>query len=139
MGYALITGLVGPIVNLLIGYFVGSELNAVAGWNFRATWIIFMLLPAVLTALSGYFGVKFGTRVGVVLGGLELLIFIALSIWMFAHATASGSPPASCTSCTWRRNTPTGCRPWGRCSSKSTEHRCVGSSTRLSLPFVLAA
>ena len=90
-GYALITGLVGPIVNLLIGYFVGSELNAVAGWNFRATWIIFMLLPAVLTALSGYFGVKFGTRVGVVLGGLELLIFIALSIWMFAHATASGS------------------------------------------------
>jgi amino acid transporter len=90
-GYALITGLVGPIVNLLIGFFVATELNAEAGWNFRATWIIFMLLPAALTALSGYFGVKFGTRVGVVLGGVELLIFVALSIWMFAHATASGS------------------------------------------------
>jgi amino acid transporter len=90
-GYALITGLVGPIVNLLIGFFVATELNAEAGWNFRATWIIFMLLPAALTALSGYFGVKFGTRVGVLLGGLELLIFVALSIWMFAHATASAS------------------------------------------------
>jgi len=90
-GYALITGLVGPIVNLLIGYFVATELNAEAGWNFRTTWIIFMLLPAVLTALSGYFGVKFGTRVGVVLGGIEILVFVALAIWMFAHATASGS------------------------------------------------
>jgi amino acid transporter len=90
-GYALITGLVGPIVNLLIGYFVGTELNTEFGWNFRAMWLVFMLLPAVLTALAGYFGVKFGTRVGVVLGGLELLIFIALSIWMFAHATASAS------------------------------------------------
>ena len=88
-GYALITGLVGPIVNLLIGYFVATELNAEAGWNFRATWLIFMLLPAALTALAGYFGVKFGTRVGVVLGGVEILVFVALSLWMFAHATAS--------------------------------------------------
>jgi hypothetical protein len=40
---------------------VATELNAEAGWNFRATWLIFMLLPAVLTALAGYFGVKFGT------------------------------------------------------------------------------
>ena len=89
-GYALITGLVGPIVNLLIGYFVGTELNAEAGWNLRATWIVFMLQPAVLTALAGYFGGKFGTTVGVVLGGLEVLVFVGLSIWMFAHATASG-------------------------------------------------
>jgi amino acid transporter len=89
-GYALITGLVGPIVNLLIGYFVGTELNTEFGWDFRAMWLIFMLLPAALTALGGYFGVKFGTRVGVVLGGIEILVFIALAIWMFAHATASG-------------------------------------------------
>ena len=68
---------------------MATELNAEAGWNFRATWLIFMLLPAVLTALAGYFGVKFGTRVGVVLGGLEILVFVALSLWMFAHATAS--------------------------------------------------
>jgi amino acid transporter len=88
-GYALITGLVGPIVNLLIGYFVGTELNAEFGWNFRAMWLIFMLVPAVLTALFGFFGVKFGTRAGVVLGGLEILVFVALAIWMFAHATAS--------------------------------------------------
>ena len=53
-GYALITGLVGPIVNLLIGYFVATELNAEAGWNFRATWLIFMLLPAVLTDVRAW-------------------------------------------------------------------------------------
>ena len=31
-GYAMITGLVGPIVNLLIGYFVGTILNTELGW-----------------------------------------------------------------------------------------------------------
>lgn len=89
-GYALITGLVGPIVNLLIGYFVGTELNTEFGWNFRAMWIVFMLVPAVLTALSGYFGVKLGTRAGVVLGAIEILVFVALASSMFAHATAAG-------------------------------------------------
>jgi amino acid transporter len=89
-GYALITGLVGPIVNLLIGYFVATELNTEFGWNFRAMWIIFMLLPAALTAASGYFGVRLGTRAGVVLGALEIVVFVALSISMFIHATAGG-------------------------------------------------
>lgn len=89
-GYALITGLVGPIVNLLIGYFVGTELNAEFGWNFRAMWLIFMLVPAALTALGGYFGVKLGTRAGVVLGAIEIVVFVALAIWMFAHAVAGG-------------------------------------------------
>jgi amino acid transporter len=61
-----------------------SYVGFLVGWGYA--------LITVLTVLSGYFGVKFGTRVGVVLGGLELLIFIALSIWMFTHATASASP-----------------------------------------------
>ena len=41
----MITGLVGPIVNLLIGYFVGTILNTEFGWNFKAMWITFMRYP----------------------------------------------------------------------------------------------
>src|SRR5580692_8084355 len=88
-GYAMITGLVGPIVNLLIGYFVGTILNTEFGWNFKAMWITFMLVAAALTALLGYRGVKLGTRFGVVLGAFEIVVFVVLSIWMIVKAGAS--------------------------------------------------
>ncbi len=88
-GYAMITGLVGPIVNLLIGYFVGTILNTEFGWNFKAMWITFMLVSAALTALLGYRGVKLGTRFGVLLGAFEILVFVALSIAMIVKAGAS--------------------------------------------------
>jgi amino acid transporter len=90
-GYAMITGLVGPIVNLLIGYFVGTILNEEFGWDFRACWIGFMLTAMVLTALIGYRGVRLSTWFGVVLGAFEMLVFIALSIWLIAHAAPGGN------------------------------------------------
>jgi amino acid transporter len=90
-GYAMITGLVGPIVNLLIGYFVGTILNEEFGWDYRATWIGFMLLSMVLTALIGYRGVRLSTWFGVVLGAFEMLVFIALSIWLIVHAAPGGN------------------------------------------------
>ncbi|HXW43523.1 MAG TPA: APC family permease [Streptosporangiaceae bacterium] len=89
-GYALITGLVGPIVNLLIGYFVGTILNTEFGWNFKAMWLLFMLLSAALTALLGYRGVKLGTRFGIALGAFEILVFVLLSFWLLAHAAPGG-------------------------------------------------
>ncbi|MGC2174062.1 MAG: APC family permease [Acidimicrobiales bacterium] len=90
-GYAMITGLVGPIVNLLIGYFVGTILNEEFGWDYRACWIGFMVAAMVLTALIGYRGVRLSTWFGVVLGAFEMLVFIALSIWLIAHAAPGGN------------------------------------------------
>lgn len=90
-GYAMITGLVGPIVNLLIGYFVGTILNEEFGWDYRACWIGFMLTAMILTALIGYRGVKLSTWFGVILGAFEMLVFIALSIWLIAHAAPGGN------------------------------------------------
>jgi amino acid transporter len=90
-GYALITGLVGPIVNLLIGYFVGTILNQEFGWNFKAMWIVFLLASAALTALLGYRGVKLGTGFGVALGAFEIVVFVALSIWMIVKAAPGGN------------------------------------------------
>lgn len=90
-GYAMITGLVGPIVNLLIGYFVGTILHEELGWSFEATWIGFMLFAAALTALLGYRGVKLSTWFGVILGSFEMLVFVALSIWLIIHASPGGN------------------------------------------------
>jgi len=90
-GYAMIAGLVGPIVNLLIGYFVGSILNQEFGWDFRATWIGFMVLGMVLTALIGFRGVRLSTWFGVILGAFEMVVFVALSFWLIAHAAPGGN------------------------------------------------
>jgi amino acid transporter len=90
-GYAMISGLVGPIVNLLIGYFVGTILNQEFGWSFEATWVGFMLLAMSLTALIGYRGVRLSTWFGVILGAFEMVVFIALSIWLIAHAAPGGN------------------------------------------------
>src|SRR5580692_7838228 len=96
-GYAMITGLVGPIVNLLIGYFVGTILHTEFGWSFKAMWITFMLVAAALTALLGYRGVKLGTRFGVILGAFEIVVFVVLSIWMIVKAGASAQTLSVCT------------------------------------------
>jgi amino acid transporter len=90
-GYAMITGLVGPIVNLLIGYFGATVLNSEFGWNFRATWISLLIISAILTALLGHRGVRFSTLFGVALGSFEIVVFLALSIWLIAHAAPGGN------------------------------------------------
>jgi amino acid transporter len=70
---------------------VGTILNQEFGWSFKGTWIAFLLLSAVLTALLGYRGVKLSTGFGVVLGAFEIVVFIALSIWRIAHAAPGGN------------------------------------------------
>ena len=90
-GYAMITGLVGPICNLLIGYFVGTILNEELGWSFQATWIAFMLFSAVLIALLGYRGIRLSTWFGIILGAFEMLVFVLLSFWLIVHAGLSGN------------------------------------------------
>ena len=90
-GYAMITGLVGPICNLLIGYFVGTILNEELGWSFKATWIGFMLFSALLVVLLGYRGIRLSTWFGIVLGGFEMVVFVLLSFWLIAHAGVAGN------------------------------------------------
>ncbi len=90
-GYAMITGLVGPIVNLLIGYFVGTILHQELGWSFEACWIGFMLCSAGLLGVLGYRGVRFSTWFGVVLGAFEIVIFVLLSVWLIVHAGAGNT------------------------------------------------
>lgn len=90
-GYAMITGLVGPIVNLLIGYFVGTILHQQFGWPFAPMWITFTLVPAALTALLGYRGIKFSARFGIGLGAFEIVVFVLLSFWLIASASHGGN------------------------------------------------
>jgi amino acid transporter len=87
-GYALVEALLGPITTILFGYLVGSITNSEFGWPFTTTWIIFMIVGAVLIAALNYRGVQVSARAGTLLGLFEILVLLALAIWLIARTGA---------------------------------------------------
>src|SRR3984893_4329570 len=85
-GYALVEALLGPITMILCGYLVGSITNSEFGWPFTTTWVIFMIVSAILIVGLNYCGIRVSARVGTILGLFEILVFLALAIWLIAKA-----------------------------------------------------
>ncbi len=85
-GYALIEALIGPITMILFGYLVGSITNSEFGWPFTATWVISMIVASVLIAGLNYRGIRVSARAGTILGLFEILVFVALAIWLIVKA-----------------------------------------------------
>ncbi len=85
-GYALVEALLGPITMVLFGYLLGSIVHSEWGWPFTATWVIFMIVGAVLVAALNYRGIQVSARAGTLLGLFEILVFVALAIWLIAKA-----------------------------------------------------
>lgn len=85
-GYALVEALLGPITMVLFGYLLGSVANSEWGWPFTATWVIFMIVGAILVAALNYRGIQVSARAGTLLGLFEILVFLALAIWLIVEA-----------------------------------------------------
>jgi amino acid transporter len=85
-GYALVEALIGPITMILVGYLVGSVMHTEFNWPFTATWVIFMIVASVLIALMNYRGVQVSARAGTILGAFEILVFLALAVWLIVKA-----------------------------------------------------
>jgi amino acid transporter len=85
-GYALVEALLGPITMVLFGYLLGSIAHSEWGWPFTATWVIFMIVGAILVAALNYRGIQVSARAGTLLGLFEILVFVALAIWLIAKA-----------------------------------------------------
>jgi amino acid transporter len=68
--------------NLLAGSIVPSETGA----SFTFTWVVATLVCLVGAFLLNFFGAKFGTIMGVILGSLEIVVFIILALWMIISA-----------------------------------------------------
>ena len=90
-GYALVEALIGPITMILTGYLIGSITNSEFGWPFTATWVIFMIVASVLIAALNFRGVKISARTGTILGSFEILVFVALAIWLVIKAGSANT------------------------------------------------
>ncbi len=85
-GYSLVEALIGPITMILCGYLVGSVANTEWGWPFTTTWVIFMIVAALLVAGLNYRGIKVSARAGTILGSFEIAVFLVLAIWLVVKA-----------------------------------------------------
>ena len=90
-GYALVEALIGPITMILCGYLIGSITNSEFGWPFTTTWVIFMIVASLLIAALNYRGIKVSARAGTVLGTFEILVFLALAIWLVVKAGSANT------------------------------------------------
>ena len=57
-----------------------------AGTAFHVWWVIGVVACLGIAAAMNWFGVEFGTRVGIVLGVLEIAVLVVLSVWMIVKA-----------------------------------------------------
>lgn len=90
-GYALVEALIGPVTNLLVGYLVASILQSEFNWPFTTTWVVFMIVSALLVAGLNYRGIGISARTGAVLGALEFAVFLILAVWLVVKAGSANT------------------------------------------------
>ncbi|MET0701503.1 MAG: APC family permease [Mycobacterium sp.] len=71
-----------PYLMLVFGNLIAAALFPGGGTAFKATWIIAGLFCLLLSGGLNYFGAAFSTKAGVILGALEILVLLVMSIHM---------------------------------------------------------
>ncbi len=73
-------------IYLLLAGFVAAQLHASWNWNTTAVWIIVTIALAAFVTFNGLRQASRGTRLGAILGTIEVLVFAILSIWLIFAA-----------------------------------------------------
>jgi amino acid transporter len=75
-----------PYLALVFGNLLATSLTNGTGTAFTALWIVGVFACLGVAAAMNYFGVEFGSRAGIVLGSLEIVVLVVMSIWMIVKA-----------------------------------------------------
>ena len=89
--YAALEVLVMPLVMLQLGYTVAGEWNSEQSSFPTNLWWVFTTAGIVLVCFLVYRGVKTSTRTGVVLGFIEIIVFLSLSIVLVIKAGSNNT------------------------------------------------
>lgn len=84
--YALVESLVAPITYLVFGTLMAGVLQGPLGLPYGLLWAVFAVLAAVGVAALGYSGITISARTGTVLGVFEVVVFVALALWLIVQA-----------------------------------------------------
>lgn len=75
-----------PFLALLIGFLLAGTFADSLHVSYDLVWIVGSLLGIVVVFVINYLGIRFNTRVGVLLGLLEMVVFIVLSLTLIMQA-----------------------------------------------------
>jgi len=93
--YTFTYALVIPLTLLVLGPVLDSFLSGTFGLSLGPNgWLVWAAAFAVAIFLLTYFGIKISADAGVILGGIEIVIFLILSIWLIVSA-GSGNTAAA--------------------------------------------
>jgi len=84
--YAAVEVLIVPLVMLQLGYSVAGEWNSEQSSFPTSLWWVFMVAGTLLICFLVYRGVRTSTRTGVVLGFIEIIVFLLLAIVLVVKA-----------------------------------------------------
>lgn len=89
--FTLAEPLVAPLLFGGFGFYAGIFVSTYLGVDFSATWAIFAVVCGVLTWWLLYTGVSFSTRAGIVLGTIEIVIFVVISALLIIAAGSNNT------------------------------------------------
>src|SRR5215472_3885192 len=83
----LIAGLlIAPLVLLQLGFTTAATINSEWSSYPANLWWPWSLLGAVIILVAGFYGVRTSTRLGTVLGVIEIAVFLVLAVFFVVHA-----------------------------------------------------
>jgi amino acid transporter len=87
-GWAYVLCLLADVagVYLLLAGFVADQLNASWHWNITTVWVVITIALAAFVTFNGLRRANRGTRLGAILGTIEVAVFAILSIWLIVAA-----------------------------------------------------
>ncbi|MEI7561185.1 MAG: APC family permease [Actinomycetes bacterium] len=84
--YAAVEILIVPLVMLQLGYTVAGEWNAESSSFSTGNWWIFTTLGTLLVGFLVYRGVRTSAKTGVILGAIEIAVFVVLGLYLIIKA-----------------------------------------------------
>ena len=84
--FALAEPLVMPILLGGFGFYGAILLSTYLGLNFQYSWVVLAILCAAIVWYLTYRGVALSTRTGVILGVIEIVIFLVISTLLIVNA-----------------------------------------------------
>lgn len=80
-----------PYLGLVFGNLVAASVFPDGGTGYKTTWIIATLGCLLVSGAFNYFGAAFSTKAGVILGTVEILVLLGLSVHMIISAGDANS------------------------------------------------
>jgi amino acid transporter len=85
--FLLAEPIVPPVLFAAFGFYAAALLDQLFGIQNDMLWIVFAVLCAAIVWFLTYRGITFSTRTGVVLGLIEIIIFLVVSLLLVINAT----------------------------------------------------